>query len=279
MGEVRFPRRQVATVRAATVLAVAVLVTGGALAPALAQTPPPALTSPVNDFAGIVDAASAQTLDRLIRSLQQASGDVIVVATIDTVAPYADIQEYAVKMFENGGRGVGTKGKDNGALVLVAVKERDVRVEVGYDLESIITDGVAGEVSRLDMVPFFRRGDYGGGLVAGVGRLVDRVAAARNVTLTDRPVTPQVRVRRTGGGGSIVLALFVLFIVLNALGNRNRRRSRYWGGTPWSTWHSGVGPFGGSRGGGFGGGGGGFGGGFGGFGGGRSGGGGGGASW
>ena len=265
--------------RAATVLAVAVLVTGGALAPALAQTPPPALTSPVNDFAGIVDAASAQTLDRLIRSLQQASGDVIVVATIDTVAPYADIQEYALKMFENGGRGVGTKGKDNGALVLVAVKERDVRVEVGYDLESIITDGVAGEVSRLDMVPFFRRGDYGAGLVAGVGRLVDRVAAARNVTLTDRPVTPQVRVRRTGGGGSIVLALFVLFIVLNALGKGNRRRSRYWGGTPWSTWHSGVGPFGGSRGGGFGGGGGGFGGGFGGFGGGRSGGGGGGASW
>jgi|KBSMisStandDraft_5_1062788.scaffolds.fasta_scaffold436936_2 uncharacterized protein len=260
-------------------LTLAVLLAGAALSPVRAQAPPPALTSPVNDFAGIVDASSAGTLDRLIRSLQQASGDVIVVATIDTVQPYADIREYAVKMFENGGRGVGAKGKDNGALVLVAVKEHQVRIEVGYDLESMITDGFAGEVSRNDMVPAFRRGDYGAGLVAGVGRLVDRVAAGRNVTLTDRPVTPQVRVRRTGGGGSVMLALFVLFIVLNALGKRNRR-ARYWGGTPWSTWHSGVGPFGG-RGGGFGGfdGGGGFGGGFGGFGGGRSGGGGGGASW
>lgn len=261
-------------------LALAVLVTGATLHAAFAQAPPPALTSPVNDFAGILDGASTQTLDRLIRALQQASGDTIVVATVDTVEPYADIREYAVKMFENGGRGIGAKGKDNGALVLVAVKERQVRVEVGYDLEPIITDGFAGEVSRLDMVPAFRQGDYGAGLVAGVGRLVDRVAAGRNVTLTDRPATPRLRVRRTGGGGSIVLALFVLFIVLNALGNRNRRRSRYWGGAPWSTWHSGVGPFGG-RGGGFGGfeGGGGFGGGFGGFGGGRSGGGGGGASW
>jgi uncharacterized protein len=260
-------------------LALAVLMAGGTQDPAAAQPQPPALTSPVNDFAGIIDAASARTLDRLIRSLQQASGDVIVVATVETVQPYADIREYAVKMFENGGRGIGTKGQDNGALVLVAVTERQVRVEVGYDLESIITDGFAGEVSRLDMVPSFRRGDYGAGLVAGVGRLVDRVAAARNVTLTDRPVTPRTAVRRTGSGGSIILALFVLFIVLNALGNRNRRRSRYWGGTPWSTWHSGVGPFGGPRGGGFGGGGGGFGGGFGGFGGGRSGGGGGGAGW
>jgi uncharacterized protein len=275
MGGLTFARRLV-------LLVLAVLVASSAHGPVDAQAPPPALTKPVNDFAGIVDGASAQTLDRLIRSLQQASGDVIVVATVDTVQPYADVREYAVKMFENGGRGVGEKGKDNGALVLLAVKEREVRVEVGYDLESIITDGFAGEVSRLDMAPSFRRGDYGAGLVAGVGRLVDRVAAARNVTLTDRPVTPQVRVRRTGGGGGIVLALFVLFIVLNALGKGNRRRARYWGGTPWSTWHSGVGPFGGPRGGGFGGfdgGGGGFGGGFGGFGGGRSGGGGGGASW
>ena len=54
----------------------------------------------------------------MIRSLQQASGDVVVVATVPTFKPYGDIREYAVKMFENGGRGIGQKGKDNGLLVL-----------------------------------------------------------------------------------------------------------------------------------------------------------------
>jgi uncharacterized protein len=247
--------------------------------PVLAQAPPPALTGPVNDFANVIDGDSARTLEELSLSLERASGDAVVVATVDTVRPdYADLQEYAVKMFENGGRGIGQKGKDNGVLVVVAVRDRQVRIEVGYDLEQFVTDGFAGQVSRLDMVPAFRSGDYGQGLVAGVTRIVDRIAEGRNVQLGDRPA-PRINVRSTGSGGGLIMALFVLFIVLNALGRRGRRRSRYWGGAPWSTWHSGVGPFGG-RGGGFGGfGGGGFGGGFGGFGGGRSGGGGGGAGW
>src|SRR6187549_3604479 len=92
----------------ASVLVVALLLLGGV---ARAQEPPPALTAPVNDFARIVDADSAGRLETLIRSLQQASGDVVVVATVETVAPYADIHEYAVKMFENHGRGIGQKGK------------------------------------------------------------------------------------------------------------------------------------------------------------------------
>ena len=111
-------------------------------------------------------------MDRQIRALKAASGDVVVVATIDTFAPYADIREYAVKMFENHGRGIGDKGKDNGLLVLLAVKDRKVWVEVGYDLEQFITDGYAGDVSRTDMAPAFARGDYGGGLFAGVSQFV-----------------------------------------------------------------------------------------------------------
>ena len=245
-----------------------------------AQNPPPPLTAPVNDFANVIDGASKRTLEEMILSLERATSDAIVVATVDTYKPdYADLKEYAVKMFENGGRGIGQKGKDNGLLVVVAVRDRQVRIEVGYELEQFVTDGFAGQVSRLDMVPAFRQGQYGEGLVTGVSRLVDRIAEGRGVQLSNRP-GPRINVRNTGGGGGLLLALFVLFIVLNALGRRGRRRSRYWGGAPWSTWHSGVGPFGGPRGGGFGGfGGGGFGGGFGGFGGGRGGGGGGGGSW
>src|SRR5687767_4531521 len=249
---------------------VALLIFAG---PARAQDPPQ-LTQPVNDFAGVVYSSSAAEMDALIRSLQQASGDVVVVATVKTFKPYADIREYAVKMFENGGRGIGQRGRDNGLLVLLAVDDRQVWVEVGYDLEVFFTDGFAGETSRQFMAPEFRQGNYGAGLLAGTSRMIDRIAERRNVTL--QGVRREPVARDTGSGGNLLFALFVLFIVINALVGRTRRR-RFrggWGGPP--IWTSGVGPFGGGFGGGRGGG---FGGGFGGFGGGRSGGGGGGASW
>ena len=99
----------------------------------------------------------------MIRALQAATADVVVVATVDTIEPYADTREYAVKMFENHGRGIGQKGRDNGLLVLLAVRQREVRVEVGYELEGFVTDGFAGETSRQVMRPFFTRGEYGTG--------------------------------------------------------------------------------------------------------------------
>jgi uncharacterized protein len=246
------------------------------------QPPTPELTKPVNDFANVVDAESAAKMDELIRSLQRASGDVVVVATIDTFMPYGDIREYATKMFENGGRGIGQKGKDNGLLILLAVKDRQVRVEVGYDLEEFITDGYAGELSRKVMVPEFRNGNYGAGLLAGASRIAARIAERRNVTLEGVPPPEENHDDEVGFSVTGMFVLFAILILLNMIG-RTRRRRRFWGGPPWSGWNSGVGPFGGGfggRGGGFGGGFGGFGGGgFGGFGGGRSGGGGGGGSW
>jgi uncharacterized protein len=251
-------------------------------ASAAAQELPPPLTQPVNDFADVIDPDSEQQLDALIRSLERASGDAVVVATVPTIEPYGDTREYAVKMFENRGRGIGQRGKDNGLLVVVAIAQREVWVEVGYDLEEFITDGFAGETSRSLMVPQFRRGDYGGGLVAGVSRIIGRIAERRNVSLEGAPPPAEIRDEQDGDG-SVFLTLLVLFLILNGIAGRlRRRRRRFTRGGGWSGWHSGVGPFGGGfgglgggRGGGFGGG---FGG-FGGFGGGRSGGGGGGAGW
>lgn len=244
---------------------------------AAAQSAPPELTEPVNDFAGVIDSASAAALDTLIRRLQAASGDVIAVATIKTFQPSPDIRSYAAEMFENGGRGIGQKGRDNGLLVLLAQDDRAVWIEVGYDLESFITDGFAGETSRQVMTPHFRQGEYGAGLLAGVTRIAQRIAQGRNVTLEGVPV-PAARPVQPEGipiGAWILLGFVGLNLLRATLGGGRRRRQR---------WYSHVGPFGG----GFGGwssggsgwsGGGGFGGGFGGFGGGRSGGGGGGGGW
>ncbi len=112
-------------------------------------------------------------------------------------------------MFENRGRGIGKKGKDNGLLVVVAVDDREVRVEVGYELEQFITDGFAGQIIRHEMMPLFRQSQYGEGLVAGVTRLINRIAEGRGVELQNVPRTAS----RSGAArvGRLLLVLFVAF--------------------------------------------------------------------
>jgi uncharacterized protein len=241
----------------------------------------PELTQPVNDFAHIIDPSNAAAMDRMIRQLEAATGDAVVVATVETTEPYGDIREYANKLFENHGRGIGDKEKKNGLLLLVALKERKVWIEVGYGLEEWITDGFAGETSREYIVPQFRGGQYGAGLRAGTERIIARIAQARNVTLDGVRAPAE---RRPQGGGTpipfaVIFFIFVAIIIIGRIGAATRPGVRRWGRRGWSGWSSGVGPFGGGWSGGGSGSGGGFGGGFGGFGGGSSGGGGGGASW
>ncbi len=236
----------------------------------------PELTAPVNDFANVIDAASEAEIDRLSRALLAASGDVVVVATIETFEPYAEIREYGVELFENRGKGLGQRAQDNGLLILLSLKERRWWIEVGYGLEQWITDGFAGQVGRQAMVPHFRSGDYGAGLLAGTRQIMARIAEGRGVTLQNVEL-PVASRRSTGTSVPLPTILFILFVIWMISGRLGgpRRGVRRWGGRGWSGWSSGVGPFGG----GFGGRGGGFGGGFGGFGGGRSGGGGAGGGW
>lgn len=262
---------------------VALLLAGstiGAGAQAPASTALPEITQPVNDFAKVIDPQSTAEMERMIRALQEKTGDVVVVATVATVEPYGTVKDYVVKLFENHGKGIGQKGKDNGVLILAAIKERRIEIEVGYDLEQWITDGFSGEISRDYIAPQFRNGRAGAGLLAGTERIIGRIAQARNVTL-DGVRAPRRTQRGSGTPGGIptIVWIFIAILIISRIGGGGGRRGGFWGGG--GGWSSGVGPFGGGFGGGGfgGGGGGGFGGGFGGFGGGRSGGGGGGASW
>lgn len=265
-----YPRRRRLALALCWLLALA-----AAVPPVDAQTAPPELAAPVNDFAGVIDAASERAIDSLIRQLQNATGDVLVVATVKTFQPFADLSSYAVEMFENRGKGIGTKGQDNGVLLVLAVDDRQVWIETGYGLEGFITDGFAGETSRA-MTPFFRAGDYGQGVLSGATTIAQRIAQGRNVALDLAPVPAPRTERSSRRGGNFPIGLIVILIIifLNMMGGGGGRRGMRRRGH----WVSGVGPFGGGFGGGgsWGGGGGGFGGG---FGGGRSGGGGGGAGW
>jgi uncharacterized protein len=224
--------------------------------PSTAQTAQslPQLTEPVNDFAHVIDADSARELDKRIRSLQATTKDVVVVATVESYAPYGSIEEYAVKLFERAG--IGQKGQDNGVLIVLAVKERRVRIEVGYGLEGDITDGFSGDTIRQAMLPEFRNGRYGPGLLAGTTRVIQRIAERRGVTLQDVPA-PAVSAPHSGG---IPIPLIIIGIIILIILSSSRRpgpptfRRGGWGGP--GLWMGGLGGFGrGGFGGGFGGGG------------------------
>ncbi len=250
-----------------------------ALSSVLVAADLPKLTDdPVNDFAHVIDATSAQGIERLSRALKQASGDVVIVATVQTIAPYGSIEEYATKLFEQAG--IGQKEKDNGLLIVLALQERRVRIEVGYGLEQFVTDRFAGETIRQYMAPEFRNGGYGQGLLAGTARIVGRIAKSRGVTLQDvqLPADEERDARPANFPLALPVIIFIIVLVLARIGGGPGTGMLLWGLGPWSGWSSGVGPFGGGRReGGFGGGG--FGGGFGGFGGGGSGGGGASGGW
>ncbi len=125
----------------------------------------------VNDFAGVIPQADEQRLEQKLRDYERKTSIEIAVATIPDLQGYS-IDEWREGLFQKWG--VGKKGLDNGILICVAPNERKWGIEVGYGLEGDITDGLAGEFGR-DLVPYFRRGDFGGGINALVDSIVSHL--------------------------------------------------------------------------------------------------------
>lgn len=268
-----------------TRLAAVVATLGAALVCRAQELPVPA--NHVADRANIIDARVEQRLNAVLAELEAKTGAQMLVLTVETTGD-VPIDDFALQTAERWQ--LGQKGKDNGALAVIAVRDRSYWITVGYGLEGILPDGLVGSVGRRYFRPYFRRGDYSTGIYLGMVALAQKVAEAENVALTaaGQAGPPPVHGRRARVRGSplcAVLPLFLLFMLLSVL-LRGRAYGR-WGygyGGSWLTWLLLGTMLGGGRryGGGWGGGsfGGGFGGGsFGGGGGGGFGGGGAGGSW
>ena len=111
----------------------------------------------VSDFAGILSEDTKSQISGLIDDVKRSTGAEIAVVTVSSLDGMT-VEEYAVRLFEKWG--IGAAEEDNGVLFLIAPNERKTRIEVGYGLEPVITDGRAGEIIRETILPFFRAGDY-----------------------------------------------------------------------------------------------------------------------
>lgn len=238
----------------------------------------------LSDYAGVVSPAVKAAVEKYCAEVEAKTGAQIAVLIIPSIQG-EPVEDVAVDVFQKWG--VGKKGTDEGVLLLLAIQDRRMRLEVGYGLEPVIPDGFAGEVLRA-MRPALRAGDYGGAITGAVRTLGERIAASKGVTIGESlPKTPRPDAGSESGLFPLIFIGLVFLLWIAALTRAGRRIVR--GGRTHGTdmltgmllgsilGRSMGGPRGG---GGFGGysGGGGFGG-FGGFGGGRSGGGGASGGW
>jgi uncharacterized protein len=226
-------------------------------------------TDYVNDFAHVLDQTTIAQLDNVCQQLDQKAHAQVAVVTVNSLDG-GDIESYAVALYKQWG--IGSKATDHGVLILLAVQDRKYRIEVGYGLEPILTDGKVGGFGR-EAVPLLQQNDYGGAVSLMTSRVADVIAQDAGIELTGPrpqiPVAPEGRPQKQLSGKQLlILGVVLLIVLLTPL-----RKVLFWMLLFGAGGGGGGGGYGG--GGGFGGGGGGFGG----FGGGSSGGGGASGSW
>jgi uncharacterized protein len=144
-----------------------------------AQASLPKPTGRVNDFAELLSAPAREALEQRLQDVESKTSSEIAVATVKSLDGMS-VDEYANRLFKEWG--VGQAKTDNGVLILVAPNEREMRIEVGYGLEGVLPDGLAGEIRDAQFLPRFRDNDYAGGITAGVNRIADIVE--KNQVLT-----------------------------------------------------------------------------------------------
>ncbi|NJC88801.1 MAG: TPM domain-containing protein, partial [Desulfuromonas sp.] len=158
--------------RLATFLSAVLLLTAGS---ALAAPAIPKARGYVNDTAGLLSPGARGEIENFLAGFERSDSTQIAVLTVPSLEG-EDLEGYSVRVAQ--AWGIGQKGKDNGALLLVAKEERAVRIEVGYGLEDRLTDLLAGRIVDQEIVPRFKAGDFDGGIKAGVQAMVDATRGA-----------------------------------------------------------------------------------------------------
>jgi uncharacterized protein len=244
-----------------------VLVYDSTMVNADVNIPRPSAFKYANDYVGILDQPTRDYIVSVGKELEDKTGAQSIIVIINSLEG-TDIESYSFELFRSWG--IGTKEKNNGLLILLALNDRRWKVEVGKGLEGAITDIGSARVMEEFAVPFFQSGNYGEGLKQSYSKYADSIALENGVTLEKniRPTSqnqPQYRSNSRNGSLGLILLLGLMF--LDLIFNRGRLSRFMLNVMFWSSFGRGRRGGGGSNGG------------YGGFGGGKSGGGGSSGSW
>jgi uncharacterized protein len=201
----------------------------------------------VNDYAGVLSPGTRSEVEYLSEEIEKKTGAELVVVTIDTTSPLA-IEQYAVELFQEWG--IGKAEKDNGILILMAVKDRKVRIEVGYGLEGAVTDLQSKIIIEDLMIPAFRKGGYDLGVASGAVMIAKLIRDEYGVELDLKgfPQTAPLRARKSSPLGTLLTFLFFILIFGFRFGTLffvMSGRGGYWSSGGGGSFGGGFGGFGG----------------------------------
>lgn len=150
-------------------------------APQIPPKPTAAAGIYVQDYAQVLSAEDKRRLLSIGQELDDKTTAQLAVVTVKTLDGQP-IEDYALAILREWG--IGSKEKNNGALIVVAVQDRRSRIEVGYGLEGLLTDGLTGRIQDQAMIPYFRKGNYAAGIVNGYAVTASLIAKDAGIQLT-----------------------------------------------------------------------------------------------
>jgi uncharacterized protein len=175
----------------------------GDIALANAQVAVPPLTARVTDLTGTLNREQSAALEEKLRAFEERKGSQLAVLIVPTTEP-EDIAGFGIRVAE--AWKLGRKGVDDGAILIVAKNDRRLRIEVGYGLEGVLPDALARLIIAETITPYFKQGDFYGGIDAGLDQMI-RVVDGEPLPEPDRKWSPPP------GGMDWIAVILVLIVI------------------------------------------------------------------
>jgi uncharacterized protein len=197
-----------------------------------AEVIPPKPAAYFNDYANVVPKEKALALNEKLAQFERETSNQIVVAVFPKMESDSDVFDYTYRVKEQWG--VGQKGSNNGAVLFVFVQDREMFIQVGYGLEGALPDITAGDITEHVIKPFFKTGDYGGGLEAGINAIIQ--ATRGEYKGSGKTVLEKRGPASDGGSGPLTFIIILLVVLMLVRMGRKRGGYRYTGaGGPFVT--------------------------------------------
>ena len=185
----------------------------------------PPLSGRVVDNASLLSSSEKEELSSYLESLEEATGAQIAVLTVATLAGDS-LESFGIRVADTWK--LGQKGEDNGAILIVALAERKIRIEVGYGLESTLTDAQCGLIIRNIIAPAFRNGEYGKGIIGAIQTMAKLAAKSEGFSIdeNDDILASGIETDESEEAGKTASILFFLImLMLSLIYGHARRRS------------------------------------------------------
>ena len=202
-----------------------------------------------NDYAGVVDQATASELNEQLAQFERETSTQLLVVIYRSMQSESSVADYTQRIAQTWG--VGQKDRNNGAVLFVFVADREMFIQTGYGLEGALPDATTWDITHNVIAPQFKQQDYAGGLRAGVTAMLQAVRGEYKGTGKTRKEGEGT----SGGGLPIPLVIFLIILFIFIVFRPRRRGRRGYGfngrGGPYFGGFGGGGSSGGSSGGGF----------------------------